>query len=330
MQTHRCRGAVLAAAALCLSIALASAQTASFPYVDKNCGVENTYTAPPQRAVTLSNNATELMIALGLQDRMAGTSYMAALQISNQYKAAYDRIPILSPLVATTEQLIAAQADFVYAGYPDGFAPALHTRDQLQALGMKTRLVTEGCNLGAVTFETLYDEIRTVAAIFGVPERGRTLVADIADRLAAVRKALAGTKPIPVLIYNGGEAAPAAALGNSMLSQIVAQAGGVNIFADVANRFGNVSWEQIVVREPQFVVVYYSGTEAGQVVKDPATQLGQGRIAILKNQPAIREVPAIKNQKFVLLDSVSAQPGPSNIDAVEKLARAFHPEAFAR
>lgn len=104
----------------------------------------------------------------------------------------------------------------------------------------------------------------------------------------------------------------------------------MNIFADVANRFGNVSWEQVVAREPQYVVVYYSGTEAGQVVKDPATQLGQGRVAILKAQPAIRDVPAIKNQKFVLLDSVLAQPGPSNIDAVERLARAFHPEAFTK
>jgi iron complex transport system substrate-binding protein len=320
----------MAAGALLLLLSVAEAQTKIYPYVDKNCGVENTYAASPQHAVTLSSNATELMIALGLQDRIAGTSYMAALQISPRYKAVYDRIAILSPLVATTEQLIDARADFVYAGYPDGFSTSIHTRDQLQALGMKTRLNTEGCNLGRVTFNTTYDEIRSVASIFGVPERGSALIANISARLAAVQKALGNTRPIPVLIYNGGEAAPAVALGNTMLNEIVKQAGGVNIFADAANRYGNVSWEQIAALEPQHIVVYYSGTDAGRVVQDPATKLGQSRIAILNANPTIKGVPAIRNQKFVLLDSVWAQPGPSNTDAVEKLAKAFHPKAFAK
>jgi iron complex transport system substrate-binding protein len=327
-RSHRHAAISLTVGALLLWLNGAAAQTALYPYVDRNCGVETTYTASPRHAVTLSGNATELMIALGLQDRIAGTSYMAALRISPQYKAAYDKIPILSPLVATTEQLIDAKADFVYAGYPDGFSTSLHTRDQLQALGMKTRLNTEGCNLGPVTFNTLYEEIRSVARIFGIPERGEALIVSISDRLAAVQKALARTRPVRVLIYNGGEAAPAAALGNTMLNEIVRQAGGVNIFADVANRYGNVSWEQIAAREPQYIVVYYSGTDAGRIVQDPATKLGQARIAILNANPTIRGVPAVREHKFVLLDSVWGQPGPSNMNAVEKLARAFHPEAF--
>lgn len=104
-------------------MALAPAALAQdYPYTDENCGVTTVYEAAPTRAVTLSNNATELMLALGLQDHMAGTSYMANLKISPQYEAAYNAIPILSPLVATTEQLIEAEADFVYAGYPDGFS----------------------------------------------------------------------------------------------------------------------------------------------------------------------------------------------------------------
>lgn len=89
-----------------------------FPYTDENCGVTTVYEAAPERAVTLSNNATELLLALGLEDRMAGTSYMANMQISPQYEEAYNAVPILSPLVATTEQLIDVEADFVYAGYP--------------------------------------------------------------------------------------------------------------------------------------------------------------------------------------------------------------------
>ncbi|MCV0381454.1 ABC transporter substrate-binding protein [Nitratireductor sp.] len=320
----------LAVAGFVLVSAPAFADEAGFPYTDENCGYTTTYEAPPARAVTLSNNATEMMLALGLEDRMAGTSYMANLKISPQYEAAYNKVPVLSPLVATTEQLIEAEADFVYAGYPDGFSESRHTRDQLHDLGMKTRLNTEGCNLGKFGFEELYAEIRSMSAIFGVRERGEALIADIEERLAEVEAKLDGVEAMPVFIFNGGESAPRAVLGNTMLSHVVERAGGANIFGDVANRYGQVSWEQIAERAPEYIVVYYSGTAGGQVVGDPAGELGQARIEILKANPTVENVPGIAGEKFVTIDSVWGQPGPSSIDAVEKLARAFHPDRIEK
>ncbi|MBN7761443.1 ABC transporter substrate-binding protein [Nitratireductor aquibiodomus] len=320
----------LAVAGFVLVSAPAFADEADFPYTDENCGYTTTYEAPPARAVTLSNNATEMMLALGLEDRMAGTSYMANLKISPQYEAAYNTVPVLSPLVATTEQLIEAEADFVYAGYPDGFSESRHTRDQLHDLGMKTRLNTEGCNLGKFGFEELYAEIRSMSAIFGVRERGEALIADIEERLSEVEAKLDGVEAMPVFIFNGGESAPRAVLGNTMLSHVVERAGGANIFGDVANRYGQVSWEQIAERAPEYIVVYYSGTAGGQVVGDPAGELGQARIEILKANPTVENVPGISGEKFVTIDSVWGQPGPSSIDAVEKLARAFHPDRIEK
>ncbi|WP_367716544.1 ABC transporter substrate-binding protein [Nitratireductor sp. GISD-1A_MAKvit] len=319
----------LAATGLMVLSTAAFAEEPEFPYIDENCGYTTSYEAPPQRAVTLSNNATEMMLALGLEDRMAGTSYMASLKISPQYEKAYAQVPVLSPLVATTEQLIETEADFVYAGYPDGFSESRHTRDQLHDLGMKTRLNTEGCNLGKFGFDQLFSEIRAVAAIFGVRERGDKLIADIRKRLDTVEAKLKGVEPIPVFIFNGGESAPRAVLGNTMLSHVVERAGGTNVFGDVPNRYGQVSWEQIAERRPEYIVVYYSGTAGGQVVGDPAGELGTGRIEILMSNPTIAGVPGVAGEKFVTIDSVWGQPGPSSIDAVEKLARAFHPQRMA-
>lgn len=325
------RSGLLAGAAAIAALALATPGLAQpFPVTDDNCGVTTTYEAAPTRAVTLSNNATELMLALGLEGSMAGTSYMANLRISPAYAEAYAKVPVISPLVATTEELIAAEADFVYAGYPDGFSESRHTRDQLHDLGMKTRLNVEGCNLGAFGFPQLFDEIRSVAAIFGIADRGEQLVADLSARLDAVKDKLAGAPSVPVFIYNGGDSAPNAALGNTMLSQAVAAAGGRNIFDDVANRFGQVSWEQVAERAPEYIVVFYSGTASGQVVADPDKELGQARIETLKSIPAIADVPAIANNRFILINSVQGQPGPSTVDAVEAMARAFHPQAFGQ
>lgn len=305
------------------------AQTA-YPYTDENCGVTTVYEAAPDHAVTLSNNATELMLALGLGDHMAGTSYMANLTISPEYAAVYHTIPILSPLVATTEQLIEAEADFVYAGYPDGFAESRHTRDQLHELGMKTRLNTEGCNLGRFGFEELYQEIRDVAAIFDVTPRGEALVSSMQERLEAVDAALDGAVPVSVFVYNGGDAPPRAVLGHTMLNAAIERAGGRNIFNDVEQRYGTVSWEQIVEANPEFIVVFYSGTESGMAVDDPETDIAAPRIALLRDTDIISDVPAITEDRFVAISSVIGQPGPSSVDAVEKLARAFHPDRFAQ
>jgi iron complex transport system substrate-binding protein len=313
--------------AFALGVSTASAQEL-FPYVDENCGVTTAYDAAPDHAVTLSNNATEMLLALDLEEHIAGTSYMANLTISPQYAEAYSAIPILSPLVATTEQLIEAEADFVYAGYPDGFSESRHTRDQLHELQMKTRLNTEGCNLGRFGFDQLYEEITSVSGIFGVPERGTALIASIAERLDAVTDALGEVDPISVFIYNGGEDAPNAVLGNTMLNNSVTWAGGTNIFNEIETRYGRVSWEQVAERAPDYIVVFYSGTASGQVVANPSTELGQSRINTLMSNPTIADVPAIQNGNFILIDSVIGQPGPSSIDAVEKLAHAFHPEAF--
>ena len=72
------------AIATVMPLAAQADTSGNFPYVDENCGFTFTYEAPPERAVTLSNNATEVMLALGLEDHMAGTSYMANMKISPQ------------------------------------------------------------------------------------------------------------------------------------------------------------------------------------------------------------------------------------------------------
>ena len=318
---------IIAVAALVPLATHAHANT-GFPYVDENCGHTITYDAPPERAVTLSNNATELMLALGLEGRMAGTSYMANMTISPQYEAAYNTVPILSPLVATTEQLIDVEADFVYAGYPDGFSESRNPRPMLHDLGMATRLNTEGCNLGRFGFDELFEEIRSVSSIFGVRERGEALIADMRARIADIEERLEGVEPIPVFIYNGGEDTPRAVLGNTMLSHVVGRAGGVNILGDVDNRYGSTSWEQLVERAPEHIVVFYSGTSSGQVIENPEVNLGQARIATLEANPVIANVPAVERDAYTPIVSVIGQPGPSSVDALEKLARAFHPDAF--
>ncbi|ALL75283.1 ABC transporter substrate-binding protein [Pseudonocardia sp. EC080610-09] len=289
-----------------------------FPVTDDNCGVTTTYTAPPARAVTLTSNATELMLELGLQDAMVGTSYLKNRPIGEKYAEAYAGVPVLAPGQPSLEQLVAAEPDFVYSGYPDGFSESNgHTRPRLAELGIDTHLNSESCREGRSGFEDLFGEMTRIGAIFGVADRAEASVGELRGRLDRVREQLGSVEPVPVFVYNSGADAPRTAGGKAILTEMIERAGGRNVFDDVAERWPQVSWEQVAQRRPAVILIY-----------DYLEPSVESKIATLRSTPAIAAVPALATGAFPTVALSEAQPGPRSVDAVEQLARDLHPDRF--
>lgn len=297
----------------------AAAPAAGFPVTDAgNCGVDTTYDAPPKRAVTLTSNATELLLELGLQDSMVGTAYLKGRPIGPRYADAYRSVPVLSPGQPSLEQLLAAEPDLVYAGYPDGFSESSgHTRARLAELGIHTHLNPEACAQGRSGFDMLFGEINRVGQIFGVPDRAERSVDGLRSRLDAVAARLGTVEPVPVFVYNSGTAAPRTAGGEAILTEMIERAGGRNVFADLPERWGEVSWEQVAQRRPAVILIY-----------DYLEPSVESKIATLRANPTIASVPALAANAFPTVGLSLAQPGPRSVDAVEQLARDLHPDRF--
>lgn len=302
-----------------------SADALPAPFVDDNCGITTEYTSPPQRAVALTSNATETMLELGLEERMVGTAYMRGREIAPDYAEPYKQVPVLSSEQPTMEQLLAVDPDFVYSGYPDGFsAKNGHTREQLRSAGVDTHLNPEGGATGPVSVEDIFTEITTIGNIFGVPQRAERSVAGLRSRLDDVRTRVAGERPVRVFLYASGADAPMTTGGNSMASQLIAAAGGENIFGDVPERWMSVSWEQVADRAPDVILVREEGTTPQY--RSPSVD---EKIALLRSVPVIANTPAMRNGAFATLTLSQLQPGPYSIDGIEHMARQFHPGAFA-
>lgn len=79
-----------------------------------------TYKEAPTKAISLNQHVTEIMLALGLEDSMVGTAYLDD-KIYEPLQEAYDKVPVLSDQYPTKEQVIDAEADFLYAGWKSGF-----------------------------------------------------------------------------------------------------------------------------------------------------------------------------------------------------------------
>ncbi|MEU4357855.1 ABC transporter substrate-binding protein [Streptomyces virginiae] len=287
-----------------------------FPYTVSNCGVSSTYQAPPRRAVTMNQHATEMMLALGLGDRIAGSAYLDDAVLP-AYRPAYDKIKVLAEEYPSKEVLLGADPDFVYGGYASAFDKTQgRDREGLATSGINSRLNVEYCTEGNVGLAQLKTEITEVARTFGVPERGAKLIEDEQRRIDAVTSRVQD-KPRPtVFAYDSGEASASTSGGNGIGNEIISLSGGTNVFADLKDTFGDVAWEKVIERKPEVVLIYdYGGTTV------------EAKKQRLLNDPALADVPAVKNRRFVVLPLSSVVLGVRVADAVEALGGQLHPNA---
>ncbi|THA71163.1 ABC transporter substrate-binding protein [Streptomyces sp. A0958] len=289
-----------------------------FPVTIDNCGVRTTYAKPPSRAVTIHQHPAELMLSLGLKDRMAGTSYPDSAVLP-ALREDFASIPQLSKQAPSFEKVLDTDPDFVYGGYASAFAEKEgRSRKAFEDAGIDTYLNRENCaGKKGVTMQDTYTEIRTIGKIFGVSDRASALVSELRTRVDKASEAVKDARDVSVFVYDSGDKSAFTAGGKGLGNELIKLAGGKNVFSDLDDVFGDVSWEQVVDRKPDVIAIYdYAGTSVAQKKK------------FLLSQPALADVPAIKNKRFVVLPLTDTLVGVRSADAVGDLARGLHPDSF--
>ena len=271
------------------------------------------YNEPPSRAITLNQHVTEVMLALELQEYMVGTAYIDD-EILPQYQAAYQSVPVLAEEYPSREVILGQNPDFLYGGFRSAFGDdAAGSQEELNKIGIGTYLTSSICNIGSPdTLDDVYTDISSIGEIFGVSERADALVNALAEEVdkAASQAGSSGDAP-RVFLFDSGDDAPFTATCCSMFTNMIETAGGENIFDEVDGRWKTVSWEEVIDRDPELIVL----TEA-----DWSTS--QEKIDLLLGDPALADITAVKEQRFVVLQFSSLVPGIRNAAAIAELAEA--------
>ena len=301
-----------------IALLLSATSAAAFPVTVKSCNREVTFDAAPARAISNDVNLTEMMLVLGLADRMVGYTGISGWKtLDEEMRAGVAELPELSAKYPTKEVLVGAEPDFFFAGWNYGMKVGGEvTPETLEPFGIKTYELTESCiHIGAkekVAMQDMYNDLLNLGAIFGADARARGLVAGYKARLAEVTAGVDRTNPLRVFVYDSGEEAPFTSGAYAMPTALIEAAGGTNIMNDLEKSWSEVSWEPVIERNPEVVVI----VNYGDVTADQ-------KIAFMKGNPAFANVDAVKNDRFVVLEYVEATPGPRNIKAVEKLVAGF-------
>ena len=251
-------------------------------------------------------------------DRMVGYTGISGWKtLDEEMRAGVAELPELSAKYPTKEVLAGAEADFFFAGWNYGMKVGGEvTPETLEPLGIQTYELTESCiHVGPKAKSSMVDmyaDILNLGRIFGVEGRAEELVAGWKARLAEVTAGVDSSTPLRVFVYDSGQEAPFAAGAYAMPTAMIAAAGGRNIMDDLEKSWAEISWEPVVERNPEvIVIVNYGDVTAEQ------------KIAFLKGNPAFAGIDAVRNDRFVVLEYVEATPGPRNIKAVEELVAGF-------
>ena len=302
--------------------ALALAASAGAALADttvNSCNREVTFDTPPKAAISNDVNLTEMMLVLGLADRMVGYTGISGWKtLDEEMRAGVEQLPELSAKYPTKEVILGADADFYFAGWNYGMKVGGEvTPETLEPFGIKVYELTESCiHIGEkpkVSMDDMYNDIANLGKIFQVEDKAASLIdgykADLAEFTASLETA---DEPLRVFVYDSGEESPFTAGRYAMPTALIEAAGGKNIMDDFEKSWATVTWEEVVERNPEVVVIVNYGNVTAEEKR-----------AFMMNNPAFADLDAVKNDRFVTLEYVEATPGPRNINAVKKLANGF-------
>ena len=283
-----------------------------------SCNRTVSFDSPPQRAISNDVNLTEMMLVLGLSDKMVGYTGISGWKtLDEEMRLGVKQLPELSPKYPTKEVLVGADADFFFAGWNYGMKVGGEvTPETLKPFGINVYELTESCihimTKKKASMDDMYNDLLNLGLIFQIENRAKKLVDAYRSDLNNFTQKLEPIAAKKVFVYDSGEDTPFTAGRYAMPTALIEAAGGINIMDDFQKSWGTVTWEEVIDRNPEIVVIVNYGKVTAE----------QKRKFMMSN-PAFANIDAVKNDRFVTLEYVEATPGPRNIKAIKKLAKAF-------
>lgn len=221
------------------------------------------------RVVSLHEVTTEIVIELGARALLVGAA--EPTQPSPKLAAALDGVARASSL----ESVLRLQPSVVLGlSVVADDDPDLVRR--LREAGVEVLIADP------VTLDDVYALTRAIARSLGRMREAETLIAALQAQ-AAPEPSAAEAKARPrVFVYDCCDP-PFTAGGKTVLSDLIARAGGQNVFADLDADWTHVSWEQVLTRHPDRIVIH-------DYAYDGQTDTA-GKRAMLERFPELAQVP---------------------------------------
>jgi len=282
------------------------------------------------KIVSLLPSATEIVFALGLQKQLAGVSFEC------DYPPEARGVPVVSGTSLSDEASLSAQEIDAEVSARVAAGESIYTMDKalLRDISPDVILAQDLCQVCAVPsgeveqalgvigchadvvsldperLDEIIDCIGLVGQATGTTEQAEILMAQLSERVAAVKRRVSGRARPRVFVlewpdppFNAGHWVP----------DMVDVAGGTPVLATAGERSRRLTWEEIAAERIDITVF----SPCGYDLEGALTQA-----------PAFLQRPEVSRLGQIVAVDANAhfsRPGPRVIDGVELLAELFHP-----
>lgn len=283
-------------------------------YIESNKGavIEQTFEACPERIVSISQAATEVLIALGVEDKIVGTAHKHS-EVYAPFADIYNSIPFMVDGAGypSKEVMIEYEPDLI-VGWGSLFdVDAMGSVVEWHEKGIHTYIMNNTVpGLGNRQVSWILDDIAKLGQILDVEDRANELIAEIEGRLAKVAEKTGvipeDQKPTIATVQYMYENSFLPRASTDLTADIITLSGGICL--DDAS--GEQSLEVLIEKNPEIILVI-------DLKNSPAEET----IAAMKAHASLQNVEAVKNDNFLVIEHAAFYCGClRTIEAVEALA----------
>jgi iron complex transport system substrate-binding protein len=274
-------------------------EAAAFPRTISDAGgMEVRLEAAPERIISFSPGATEILFAIGAGDRVVATDKFS--DFPQQVQA----LPKLEYSNPSPEQALELDPDVVIM--------ATRQREQVEqfrGLGMTVLFLQE-----PATVEGVLEQVRLFGEITGNEEQAEALVAEMRGRIEAVQSKIADVEQSPRVYFELSSELFTAA-PNSFVGDLLTLLKARNIAEGATSPFPQLTAEAVIEADPE--VVLLANAEFGESAETVCARPGWSVTAACEEGRIHPVDPDLTNR-----------PGPRVVDGLEQVARALYPERF--
>ncbi|MEJ2241224.1 MAG: ABC transporter substrate-binding protein [Candidatus Bathyarchaeota archaeon] len=262
----------------------------------------------PERIISIAPSCTEILFAIGLEDKIVGVPIYD--RYSTEIQTAIDdgKIATVGDFqTISIETVVGLDPDLILS--KGGFQ--LSTANRFKELGKTVVVVTHS------GFTGYLNDISLIGQVTGQNDEAETFVAETlsqAENIEDKTKDLA--KPTVYVEYGGMNSFGA----DSVVDELVTMAGGVNIFADFEGQYLTTSTEEILKANPD-VIIISKGVMSSYYGCTPEE---------IKSRESWDLLSAVQaNNIYEVDENLITVAGPDIVHGIEELAKIFHPEVFS-
>jgi iron complex transport system substrate-binding protein len=249
----------------------------------------------PHRIICLMPTVTDTVFALGAGDDVV------AISDYTKYPAAALKKPSVGDLIKPSiETILSLHPDLVIGTQPKG---PMEVTDQLERVGIPIFLVSPHGIAG------IFHSVESIGMALNRTAQADALIHSLEQRVDAVKTRTKG-QPAPRVFmpiwYD-----PITTIGkNAFITEIIEAAGGRSVTNDLPAEWPQISMEVVLERAPDALLLVRGGKTT---------------LKVLQDRPGWSSMAAIKEHRAYYVDDRINFASPIAIDALEDLAKQFHP-----